>query len=380
MIKKKLFLIHNHKNFSGAARSLGENIIRLKKKVEFIIICPRGTSSKFFKSLNVKVIEIKFVPRFNHFEIGFYKGLRWLILLRELVAFVYFTLFLIKLKKNYSIIERIHLNELELIIVAPLIKFFFNSIISSHLRSPLETNKGKKRYDFLKYLCKIYLKNIISIDNDCYKTSPLKNITKIIYNGINLKNINIKNNKRKILTFGFIGNFIKRKGIFETLAIFKKINKKHKVNLICVGKIKKTNYLLNFFKYEVNFETYIKNNHIDKEKNIKILPMTFNLKNFYSNIDVVLFPSHMNAVGRPVIEASCIKKPAIIALKKHNNDTAMKNNCLIFKPGNLRSYEKKILYFINNRDKINSLGMSAYRNAKNKFDIVANSKKFLKLI
>ncbi len=380
MIKKKLFLIHNHKNFSGAARSLGENIIRLKKKVEFIIICPRGTSSKFFKSLNVKVIEIKFVPRFNHFEIGFYKGLRWLILLRELVAFVYFTLFLIKLKKNYSIIERIHLNELELIIVAPLIKFFFNSIISSHLRSPLETNKGKKRYNFVKYLCKIYLKNIISIDNDCYKTSPLKNITKVIYNGINLKNINIKNNKRKILTFGFIGNFIKRKGIFETLAIFKKINKKHKVNLICVGKIEKTNYLLNFFKYEVNFETYIKNNHIDKEKNIKILPMTFNLKNFYSNIDVVLFPSHMNAVGRPVIEASCIKKPAIIALKKHNNDTAMKNNCLIFKPGNLRSYEKKILYFINNRDKIDSLGMSAYRNAKNKFDIVANSRKFLKLI
>ena len=380
MIKKKLFLIHNHKNFSGAARSLGENIIRLKKKVEFIIICPRGTSSKFFKSLNVKVIEIKFVPRFNHFEIGFYKGLRWLILLRELVAFVYFTLFLIKLKKNYSIIERIHLNELELIIVAPLIKFFFNSIISSHLRSPLETNKGKKRYNFVKYLCKIYLKNIISIDNDCYKTSPLKNITKVIYNGINLKNINIKNNKRKILTFGFIGNFIKRKGIFETLAIFKKINKRHKVNLICVGKIEKTNYLLNFFKYEVNFETYIKNNHIDKEKNIKILPMTFNLKNFYSNIDVVLFPSHMNAVGRPVIEASCIKKPAIIALKKHNNDTAMKNNCLIFKPGNLRSYEKKILYFINNRDKIDSLGMSAYRNAKNKFDIVANSKKFLRLI
>ena len=380
MSKKKLFLIHNHKNFSGAARSLGENIIRLKKKVEFIIICPRGTSSKFFKSLNVKVIEIKFVPRFNHFEIGFYKGLRWLILLRELVAFVYFTLFLIKLKKNYSIIERIHLNELELIIVAPLIKFFFNSIISSHLRSPLETNKGKKRYNFVKYLCKIYLKNIISIDNDCYKTSPLKNITKVIYNGINLKNINIKNNKKKILTFGFIGNFIKRKGIFETLAIFKKINKKHKVNLICVGKIEKTNYLLNFFKYEVNFETYIKNNHIDKEKNIKILPMTFNLKNFYSNIDVVLFPSHMNAVGRPVIEASCIKKPAIIALKKHNNDTAMKNNCLIFKPGNLRSYEKKILYFINNRDKIDSLGMSAYRNAKNKFDIVANSRKFLKLI
>jgi hypothetical protein len=36
----------------------------------------------------------------------------------------------------------------------------------------------------------------------------------------------------------------------------------------------------------------------------------------------------MNAVGRPVIEASLSKKPAIIALKNYNNDTAKKNNCL----------------------------------------------------
>ena len=32
VIKKKLFLIHNHKNFSGAARSLGETVISLRKK------------------------------------------------------------------------------------------------------------------------------------------------------------------------------------------------------------------------------------------------------------------------------------------------------------------------------------------------------------
>ena len=108
--------------------------------------------------------------------------------------------------------------------------------------------------------------------------------------------------------------------------------------------------------------------------------MTFDLKKFYSSIDVILFPGYMNAVGRPVIEASFLKKPSIIALNKYNRDTAMKNNCLIFKPGDLKSFEKQILYFIDNKHKIKSLGISAFKNAKNKFDIVKNSKKFFRLI
>lgn len=108
--------------------------------------------------------------------------------------------------------------------------------------------------------------------------------------------------------------------------------------------------------------------------------MTFNLKKFYSMIDVILFPSYMNAVGRPVIEASFLRKPSVIALNKFNNDTAMKNNCLIFKPGDLKSYEKQILYFVNNKHKIKSFGVSSYKNAKEKFDIIRNSKKFFKLV
>ena len=348
--------------------------------MEFVIICPKGSSSKFFKSLNVNVIEIKFVPRFNHFETGYYRGLRWLMLIREVIVFIYFFFFLISLKLRYNNVNRFHLNELELIILAPLIKFFFDASITSHLRSPLEVKKGKKRYKFLKFLSKSYLKYIMSIDADCYKTSPLKKITKIVYNGINPKNIITKKNKRENITFGFIGNFIKRKGIYETLKVFQKINRQKKVKLICLGKTSNSNFILNLFGYELNFEKFLKKNNFNKEKNIKILPITFDLKKFYSSIDVILFPGYMNAVGRPVIEASFLKKPSIIALNKFNRDTAMKNNCLIFKPGDLKSYEKQILYFIDNKHKIKSIGISAFKNAKNKFDIVKNSKKFLRLI
>ena len=36
-MSKKIFLIHNHKNFSGAARSLGETILNLKKKLDLLL-------------------------------------------------------------------------------------------------------------------------------------------------------------------------------------------------------------------------------------------------------------------------------------------------------------------------------------------------------
>lgn len=381
MNKKNLFLIHNHKNFSGAARSLGETILNLKKKINFIVICPKGSSSNFFKSLNVKVIEVRLVPRFNHFELGYYRGLRWVLILRELLAFIYFFFFLISLKSKFNKISKFHLNEFELIIIAPLLKFFFSASITSHLRCPLEKKRGKIRFQLLKIISKYNVQNIIAIDNDCFKTSPLKSITSIVYNGINKKNIiTKKNKKRKNITFGFVGNFIERKGIYQAITIFKKLDKKYKAKLICVGKTNNKNRLLNFFKFEKDFNHFVKKNLINRYANIKILPMKLNLKDFYSKIDVILFPGFMNAVGRPVIEAALVKKPSIIAMQNYNNDTAMKKNCLIFTPGDLISFEEKVLYLIKNKSLIKKMGISAFRNAKKNFDINLNSKKFYNII
>ena len=108
--------------------------------------------------------------------------------------------------------------------------------------------------------------------------------------------------------------------------------------------------------------------------------MQFNLKNFYSKIDVIIFPSYMNAVGRPVIEAALLKKPSIIALNKYNRDTAQKGNCMIFKPGNLKILKEKILLLINNKSKLKKMGEFAYVNAKKNFDINKNCKTFYKNI
>ena len=369
MNKEKILTIHNHKNFSGAARSLGEFIRSLEKKMEFIVICPRGSSSKYFKSLNIKVYETSLIPRFNHFELGYYKGLRWFLILRELIAYINFFFFLIKLKSNIGKVKRFHLNEFELIINSPLLKFFFDCKISSHLRCPLEIRQGKLRYNLIKKICKKYIDLIIAIDHDCFKTTPIRKITKVVYNGIIEKNLKIRKISNKKITFGFVGNFIERKGIYLILELFKKLQKEKKIQLLCVGKRKQSFNILNVFKYERNFDNFFKKNHIDKCKNIEIHPIKYDLSSFYSKIDIILFPSYMNAVGRPVIEAALSKKPAIIALKNYNNDTARNGNCLVFEPGNIYSLEKKLQYFIKNKSKIKKYGNSAFKFAKKNFDI-----------
>lgn len=301
------------------------------------------------------------------------------MVLREILAFIYFTIFLILIKKKYKSIEKFHLNEIELAIISPILNFLFQPKISSHLRCPLELKNGKLRYNYIKFLCKNYLNKIIAIDRDCYATSPIKKKTIIIHNGINKKNLNINEKqikKNEKITFGFIGNFIERKGIYEVLEVFKKNSIRLKANLLCVGKNKINNILLNVFGYEKNFKKYLEENQMYQYKNIKILPMTYNLKYFYSKIDIIIFPGFMNAVGRPVIEASLLKKPSIIALKNYNKDTAIKGNCLIYQPGNLRILEKNITFFIKNRSKIKKMGNLSFKNARRNFNIKKNSKNF----
>ena len=84
-------------------------------------------------------MEVLIVPRFNHFELGCYRGFRWLLLIREIFGLIYF-LFLVKLKLRLKDIEKFHLNEIELVIIT-FIETFFSSRITSHLRCPFEIKK-----------------------------------------------------------------------------------------------------------------------------------------------------------------------------------------------------------------------------------------------
>lgn len=378
---KKILFIHNHKDFSGAARSLAETIEGLKLKHEIYVLCPTGSSSSFFNKCKINVLNIKGVPRFNHFEIGFYNNLRWFILLREIIFFVYFFYKLFSLKKKLKNVDNIHLNEFELIILSPILSLFFKTNITSHLRSRLEVNSGSFRIRFLKFLTKKYIKKIIAIDNDCYETSYDKNNTEVVYNILNKEDIEKDDKNLDNLTFGFIGNFLKRKGIYDLLFAFKKINEmKLPINLLIAGSEIKRSFLNNFIHSKKNFKSFLIQNNINNCSNIKFLGSVNNLNYFYKKIDVLIFPSYFNCVGRPVIESSLFKIPSIVGMKKYNDDTVIKTASLIFTPGNIQELVEKILFFYRNKKEVIAMGENAYKNANKLFDHKKNIEKFIRIL
>ena len=95
---------------------------------------------------------------------------------------------------------------------------------------------------------------------------------------------------------------------------------------------------------------------------------------------MLIFPSYLNCVGRPVIESSLFNMPSIVGLKKHNNDTAIKNASLIFTPGNIEELVDKILFFYRNKKKIIEMGENAYKNAIKLFDHKKNIEKFITIL
>ena len=125
--------------------------MKLKNKFEFEILCPKGSTYKFFKEKKIKVYKTIGIPSYDITEIGSYSGFRKILLIREIVYLFFFLLKLKNLKKNYDLI---HLNDTNLIIIAPLLKFFFNIKIICHVRTRVDKDKIPK-------LIKLISKNIL---------------------------------------------------------------------------------------------------------------------------------------------------------------------------------------------------------------------------
>ena len=97
-MKKKIFVVHHHKNFSGAARSMGELILSLK-----------NNQLKFLLDLNLKKILIfllLLILVFNPTEIGLITRLAMANAYLSVSVYVAITLFIFlsfEKSKKYSL-------------------------------------------------------------------------------------------------------------------------------------------------------------------------------------------------------------------------------------------------------------------------------------
>lgn len=373
--------------FGGACKSLSENLEQIKNEIDsFFFITQKGSANNYYSKFSKNIISVTGLSRFDNTEYSHYKGFRWFVLLREIyyIPFTFYAILIAKIKwKRFDII---HVNEITELLPIILSSIFFNSKIIVHCRS-VNRIKRSFRGSIITFILKKMTNCIVCIDKYVYNSldSSLNKI--IINNSFSIpQDFKLKKSDNNIV-FGFIGSISEMKGVFDLVNAFNTISKDSNAKLLIAGgEAKKIapilKILLNFFKINSGSINQLEDLLINYklEDRVTLLGHITDTYSFYSKIDVLCFPSHFNAPGRPVLEAASFGIPSIVSVLDSNNDTFIANETGIkIEKKNINDLARAMIFFINNPEKINEMGLKAKNLSVNYNNPKINGEKLIKL-
>jgi glycosyltransferase involved in cell wall biosynthesis len=389
----KILYIHPIGSFGGASRSLLELLRVLPRQLKPCVICPKGQVSKIFKENNIETIDCQGITQFDNTLFSHYKGWRWLILLREAFYFYSTVESLLRAKSQWGVFDQIHANELTTIPSAIIAKLLFKVPLVMHVRSLQKPMDIGLRGKLLRKLIERYVDQLVAIDSTVRASLPTSLPVQIVRNGFTATALPVLTDvlcveklftKDRPLRVGCVGGLLKLKGVYdfvEAARICKQAGLA--VEFILVGENPRElrgikGYLIKLFGFAADARTDL--NNMIREYNlnelVKIVGFTHNVKAIYESIDLLCFPSHLNACGRPVFEAAFSHVPSIVAVENPQEDTILHGQTGICIPAkDPKAIADAVAFFYTNPVELMRMGKAAYLLATKNFDISLNASK-----
>lgn len=336
----RVVYINTTGHMSGAAVSMSEVIKTLNGLIDPVLLTPRGSATAFLRGAIKDIVEVPWLAQFDHTRHGRYRGARWLIAMREAVLLPITAFSVWKFSKKVGHVDVIHLNEITGIIPAILLKRFMNDVpLVVHVRANMGEQGRGLRSKVLWYLIRRYAAQVICIDETVRSSLPQGIQSKVIHNSLNISRM--KNGSRTIaepfqvggrdgcVNVGLVGSIIRVKGVFEFVEAAISICRSRKdVRFYIVGAglrslrgIRATVFAR--LKLAEDAEALISRRIVESGMSNRIL-MTGHLTDLttvFEALDILCFPSHYDAPGRPIFEAALFGKPSIVAIDKPLPDT-----------------------------------------------------------
>jgi glycosyltransferase involved in cell wall biosynthesis len=393
MRKISILYLHPIGAFGGASKSLLELLQALPIQITPHVICPKGQVSDIFHKNNIKIIECQGLTQFDNTLFSHYKGWRWLIILRE-VFYLYSTLkSLIRAKSQWGAFDQIHANELTTIPSAIIAKLFFRVPLVMHVRSLQRPMDIGVRGKLLRKLIERYVDQLVAIDCTVRASLPIDFPIQIVRNGFtspalplrtDVQNVGKLFTKDRPLRVGCVGGLLKLKGVYDFVEAARICNQIGlAVEFILVGENPRElhgikGYLIKLFGFAADARADL--NNMTREYNlneqVKIVGFTHNVKTIYDSLDLLCFPSHLNACGRPVFEAAFSHVPSVVAVENPQEDTILHGQTGICIPArDPKAIADAVTFFYNNPEELIRMGKAAYLLATKNFDISLNASK-----
>jgi glycosyltransferase involved in cell wall biosynthesis len=396
----KVLYINHYGTFGGFQRSVLELILGFPKGTVLPhFIAPRGTGSDYFKKLNIPLTVVPGgVSKFDHTRLSYYRGFRWLILIRE-IAYAFPTIYTMwRFRKEARSFDIVHVNEITSILPMILAKKLYKKPVVLHARSVFYNNPGNRITRMLLGIMNKYADRIIPIDETVAASIPLPLKSTVIHNSFAFKSgltntvdtfaAKLAGIPRRKLNIGFIGAIHTNKGIIELLDAMKMCRDNGlDVSLLVAGtgntpKRMLVKNLTNMLGLNQDKNKILQEFIIDHKFQEYIHPLGFstNTNVFFEYIDLICFPSHFRALGRPVFEAAFFSKPSIVAIKNPYPDTFIEGKTgLTVEERNAGSIYDAIKVFYDNPNLIQEMGKQANELANKNFNNETNSLKMLEV-
>ena len=369
MRKTKVLFVSNVSVWGGSVKSLYQTISTIKNDSIFepYLMIPNGSASKYFESV-AEVINVQAIPQFDNTLYGNYRGFRWLLLLREINAYLKFTFSLIGSKQKQPYFDIIHFNEIVCFVpcVYLLKKIYPNAKIVTHVRS-LQSDKKGFRNKLFKRVLENKADHIFCIDKIVANTLPasVQDKTTILYNINNadsgIKEIMGKKESKVNLIFLGGSSYMKGAGFLSPLLIqLDALNVCFSLTVLGIeeepqsGMVAVFNNILSFIgiKQSLSVKDFISSlKSFQPKYEIRLIPFQNDINDFLKNSDILIFPSYLDAPGRPSIEAMSYGIPSVIFCNDKENDVVLEG-ITGFNVSNrdVKVFAEKISYLYRNPD------------------------------
>ena len=393
----RVLYLHFFGPFGGASRSLFEAIRSFPPGAVLpTFVTQRGTVRDFFSPLG-EVIEAAGLTQIDNTRYSYYRGVRWLVLLRELAYLPSTVLALVRAKRRWKEVDVIHVNEASGLITLWLARRWFDVPAVVHVRSVLRVAPNSWRTRWGNWMLRCQVQAVVAIDENVRASLPPDLRVEVIHNGFTPKLVEtsdeaIEDKLAKLrpesFKVGFVGNLLLVKGVRELVEAARLTRDQGlDVEFIVVGDDVRsargvTAVLLRALGLQQNARADIEaalDQHSLRER-FHFVGFTQDIARVYQYMDVLAFPSHYDAPGRPIFEAAFFGVPSIVAVRDAKPDTLIDNETgLAIAPRSAEQLARAIARMALDCDATARMGEAARQMAERNFNAQHNAAELLRV-
>lgn len=394
----RVLYVHHCGIFGGSSRSLCEVIREITAKgVDACVLTPSGNAAEQFAAAGAQVTTCGGITQWDNTLYSYYRGLRWLVLLRELLYLPTTVFGLLKAKKRWPDVDFVHVNEITAVVPALIARALFRCPVLIHARSVYRTTAESRRSRFILRLLLSVVDRIVAIDQTVARSLPPSERIVVIHNSFSSREtqgsdrvvefVAKRASATSRLKVAMVGNLIGVKGVREFVEAAKLCRDRGlKIDFFLVGgNIRRKTNRLRFVEWiglnqDVRdwMERFISDNALHDV--VHLTGPTMNIGEVYKRIDVLCFPSYFDAPGRPVFEAAFFAVPSIVAVTRPTADTFVHEQTGLAIPArNAEALADAIQRLHDHPSERKHMGYLAQRLAEENFHVRKNAQKLISL-